>query len=568
MNAEATFKKEDIVGREMKFGTYIASSDEKHDVIFVKEYVTLKDGQRIPQLTPVVDYKRKFWITQDAYRNHQEKKEWEDLNKLMEFKSTQVLLAQTVSAAMGVPGAKRTLRQWTRSPYLYGTDISITSLLKNDYQQRWPAYKTPISTVAVMDIETTTDEGNYPHCLSLTFGSRCVIAIHKNFLKGVFEPEVKLRKCFQEQLGEVIIKRNIRLEVVFVDSITEMCSEVFKRAHVWKPDFVTIWNMSFDLRVLERWVNSEGGSWVDIVSDPSVPPKLRYYHFEVGDETKKSASGKEEKLAPAARWHIVTCTASFQFVDSMCIYYRLRMAEGILPGGYNLDNVLKTNGVGGKLKFDVKADSGLQWHRIMQADHPIEYLVYNLWDCISVEVLDEKTQDLRMVIEAQCGLSDYSRLKTNPGKTVDDLHFFALENKKVISTFPGSRDDENDEMVVDRNEWICTLPSHLMAPVGLHVLEEIPTLATEVCKHVADLDIEGTYPNVQAGLNIGKETTHREVGPIDGLDEYWKRSIGVNLTAGIINCIEIGMTGFNLPSPEKVLELFEQHLTLQAQNSA
>lgn len=454
MKVQNDYKPEDIVGREMKFGTYVKTPDGLHDVVFVKEHITLKDGRRIPRLNPIKDYVRKFWITQEAYRNHQEKKEWEDFSKLMEFKSTQALLEQKVAAAMGAPGAKRSMRQWARSPYLYGTDIKTTSLLKNEYQKRWPAYKTPTSTVAVLDIETTTDGEDYPLCLSLTFGSRCVIAIHKDFVKGIFEPEVKLRKCFREQLGEVIVKRQIELEVVFVDSVTEMCQKVFKRAHEWKPDFITIWNISFDLKVLERWVNKENGSWVDIVSDPSVPPGLRYYYFNEGDDTKTSASGKEEKLAPAAIWHVVECTASFQFVDSMRIYYRLRMAEGVLPGGYNLDNVLKTNGVGGKLKFDVKADSGLQWHRIMQAEHPIEYLVYNLWDCISVEVLDEKTQDLRMVIEAQCGLSDYGRLKTNPGKTVDDLHFFALENKKVIATFPGSKEDENDEIVVGTDDWI------------------------------------------------------------------------------------------------------------------
>ena len=82
------------------------------------------------------------------------------------------------------------------------------------------------------------------------------------------------------------------------------------------------------------------------------------------------------------------------------------------------------------------------------------------------------------------------------------------------------------------------------------------------------LDLEGTYPNVQAGLNIGKETTHKEIGQIDGLDEYWKRSIGVNLTAGITNCMEIGMIGFSLPSPQKVIELFEQHLQSIAQDRA
>ena len=403
----------------------------------------------------------------------------------MEFTSTQAQLEKNIAAALGAPGVKRSLRQWAMSPYLYGTDISITSLLKFDFQAKWPTFKNPISTVAVLDIETTIEE-SYPECMSLTFGSKCVIAIHKDFIKGIAEPEAKLRQCFQAQLGAVIESRKINLEVVFVDTITEMCIEVFKRAHAWKPDFITIWNMAFDLPTLEKWVVKEGGSWVDIVSDPSVPRHLRHYYFKMGPETKLSTSGKEEKLSPAARWHVVTCTASFQFVDSMLVYYRFRMADGTLPGGYNLDNVLKTHGLGGKLKFDVKADSSLQWHRIMQADYPIEYLVYNLWDCISVELLDEKTLDLRMTIEAQCGYSDYGRLKTNPGKIADDLHFYALENKKVIATFPGSKEDENNTLVVESSNWIVTLPSHLMTPIGLHALEEIPTLATEVCKHVAD----------------------------------------------------------------------------------
>src|SRR5690606_30100783 len=89
----ASIPPSEIASRECKHATYsVSRSGEPHDMLSIKEYVTLKDGRRFPTMRFVKDYKRPYWVTKPHFRTHPDKIEFEKLERVDMFKSTQVRL--------------------------------------------------------------------------------------------------------------------------------------------------------------------------------------------------------------------------------------------------------------------------------------------------------------------------------------------------------------------------------------------------------------------------------------------------------------------------------------------
>lgn len=94
----------------------------------------------------------------------------------------------------------------------------------------------------------------------------------------------------------------------------------------------------------------------------------------------------------------------------------------------------------------------------------------------------------------------------------------------------------------------------------MKVIEEMPNEPTMIFVHVADLDVEGTYPNEQILLNISRETTMMELVDIQGVSERERRAIGVNMSGGAVNAVEICNSLYKTPALGELLVLFEEEL--------
>jgi len=104
------------------------------------------------------------------------------------------------------------------------------------------------------------------------------------------------------------------------------------------------------------------------------------------------------------------------------------------------------------------------------------------------------------------------------------------------------------------------LPAHLIADNGLKIIEENSELVTTIRGHVADLDIEGSYPNNECVMNVSKETTKRELICIEGVPEELVRREGINLSAGHVNAVEICCNLFGMPNLDSLLQEFNNDL--------
>lgn len=549
---------ENIKGVECKHVVYTLPNDDGDgDALIVKEVIHTKDGQLIPNLRIIENYKRDFFYAREGQRNYKEKKTQEKINNLQRYTCTQRNLLRQIARAKGVGTLRGGLRQIAKDPYLYGCDITTPTLLKKEYQDRSPDCLSP-NGVAVFDIETDVVHGTEkPILMALTFKDRVYMCATKFFVGDDVRYLDKLNKAVKKYLEKYTEERKITYTLEIVDTPGEGVKRCFQKAHEWKPEFVTVWNIDFDIPRCVKVLEEEGIDPAQVFSDPSVPERFKFFRYKQGNATKKTASGRIDSIHPAERWHVAECPATFFLIDSMCVYKRIRMAKQNLPS-YSLDNVMKEELSGlGKLKFE-EADeySGLAWHVFMQTYYKIEYSVYNIFDCIGVELLDEKTKDLQLVISTQSRSSEYTIYNSQPRRLVDDFYFFCRERGFILGSCSNEMVHELDAYVVGMNNWIITLPSHQTVDNGVRAIKELPDVRTYIRRHVADLDIVSTYPNVQVILNISRETTLYEMFKIKGCNEYQVRMAGINLTGGHVNAVEIAVDVMKAPSFDKMLTEF------------
>lgn len=547
---------ENIAGVECRHVVYIPPAENNgKDYHFVKEQIHLKTGEVVPNIRLISDWKRTFWVTKEGYRKHKDKKEWELKDRVKEFKSTESQLTKNVLRALDTPWVNGGIRKISRSPYLYGTDIMSTAAVKQEvYRNKWPELNTK-STIGCCDTETSMKTG-FIIMATLSFKDRVCTYIDKSFLSKITDPIPKLRAALTTYLGDVVEARGIKWDVELVDSDAMVVIKTIQAAHKWSPDFMAFWNMDFDINKMIQSLERARIDPAMVFSDPSLPEQYRYFNYKQGTSQKVTASGKVTPVPPQARWHTVSTPASFYVIDAMCCYKQVRVGKPE-ERSYSLDAILEKHLKRGKLKF--KEADGLtkaEWHIFMQENYPIEYVIYNVFDCVGMELLDEKTLDLSVSVPSGAAMSDYSRFNSQPRRLCDKLHYFVQKHGSVIGTTSDQMAGELDAKTISLSGWITMLPAHLVADNGLQIIEECPDLKSNIRSSVGDLDVRASYPWGEVVFNISKETTKKELVSIDGVSEYVRRMQGINLSGGATNSVEFCSAMFGMPSLDKMLEAF------------
>lgn len=565
-----TITQPNVVARECRFAYHVPSNHpDRPDIHLVKEHLHLDTGEVVPNIRYVKDFKRPFWITKPQYRNHVEKKEWEHVDRLNKFECTQSKLRDTLASALDMRYSRSGVRDLCSSPYVYGADISSSSLIKAAYEQKYPDVKTGY-TVATYDVETNVlDKVRTIIIATVTFKNQVFTAVLKSFVKGLAGVEERVEGKMRQYLQEYIDKRQLVCEIVVVDTEIDIVKAVFAKVHSWKPDFLAIWNKDYDIPKTIEACKRAGVDPKDIFSDPSVPEWLRFFKYRQGKKKKVTASGKVFPIPPASQWHVTHCLASFFVVDAMCVYKRLRIAAGEEPS-YSLDAILNKELTVRKLKFkEADAYIGLRWHQFMQKEYPIEYIVYNRFDCISMLELDEKTKDLAFKMPSFSAFTDFESFHLSTRKMSDAFYFFCQKRGLVLAS-PGGMEKKDtpghpdEEPIEDQNThlsldgWICTLPAHLMVWSGLQCIEEDTTIKTNARAFVSDSDAVSSYPSDISALNVSKETTRREIIDIIGIPGSLFRRQNINLASSSrVNAVEYCTEMFNFPSLPELLKLYE-----------
>lgn len=572
----------DILGYECKFAVHIPSRhNDTPDIHLIKEQVHKSDGTIVPNIRFVKNYERPYWITKPNRRNYKQKKEWELEDNLLKKTTTQSKLRYEVAKALDKQWSKESLKELSNSPYLFGTDISSTALIKKQYQDKHPNLQSAY-TICTFDVETDVLYGtNEVIMASAVFKDRAIISVVGSFVTGLASIEENFFIKVNRYIKEYVDKYNLKIEFHIGSDLVDTIKHVFKRIHEWKPDFLAIWNMDFDIPKVISNLEAYGVDPKDVFSDPIVPSDYRICKYKQGPKKKKTASGVIKPINPALQWHTLISTSSFYVIDAMCAYKHIRITQQE-ESSYALDAILQKHLGIRKLKFEEANEyNGLKWHQFMQANYKLEYMVYNLFDSLSMIELDNEIKDLAYTLPSFAGISDFSDFKSQPKRIADALHFFILENEqKVLGTVgrqiviennapvdssideespPEADDNEDDEnkpesATLGLDGWIVTLPAHLTVN-GMHCIEEDPNIYSNIRAFVYDSDAVSAYPTATSITNVSKETTKRELISIKDIDEEVFRAQNLNLVLGRVNAIEYCTTMFNMPKPEDLLKL-------------
>jgi PHIKZ082 len=401
----------------------------------------------------------------------------------------------------------------------------------------------------------------------LSFKDKAIVATTQDFLGTTPLPEEKFYKKLDELTPEVRRDRRCNVEFVIAPNSAQAVIEVFKRAHQWRPDFITGWNlMAFDIPRIVDALAKAGFDPAQILSDPQVPNKYRSCRYHKGTNVKRMSSGREQPLAGYEQWHWLSVPASFFFVDAMCLYYQIRRG-GELEENYKLDTILTKQIKRGKVGIkECEHLDGVDKHRVMQTQYKIEYLVYNLFDCVGVELLDEKTKDICKTFSILAGVSDFGKYTSNPKLLSDALSFYVQENPDfngVLGTVSDQMKCQLDSLVVPLSGWVVALPTERLLDNGLNFIEELPDHITKVHAQSSDIDVSSGYPNIERAMNMSKDTTHHELHRIEGIPFEQQRIIGLNMLGGKANSLSFAMQVYKLPHPREAykhyLNSYTQH---------
>lgn len=414
-------------------------SKPRDDIHIAKEWVTLKDGTRKPNLKIFKNYEKPFWVTKEHKQKYKQKKESELLENVNEYKSTESNLARNVASKLGgrYVGVK-SLREVRNSPYVYGLDVSSKAYIKKAYLDKYN--KTSDNQLCVLDIEEYMPKKEVV-IISITMKDKIFTAVYDKYCKGGKDTLSKLDYLYDKYVPKTEITENIKREYVFCKSEIEMVAKVFSKLHQWMPDIVEVWNIGYDIPRIVKICEDNGVNPKDIFSDPRLPKEYRYFKYKEGPTSKLTEAGVFKPKDFHEQWHTVEAPATFTFIDGMSTYFYVRQGSKKVPTGYSLDSILTTEL--GKLFKKLKFTDGiaeklvkLPWHNYMVENRFLEYIIYNNYDGIGPLLLDDKTLDLKTSISMLSGYSDFEIFDSGPKKIVEALHFFCLTRGMVLGSKP------------------------------------------------------------------------------------------------------------------------------------
>jgi len=489
---------------------------------------------------------RPFYLTQDCFKQHNRKKDYELLSRVDKYSANQHELIPILKEALDIPSRKYVSRaDLFNDVSVYGADIDPRVLLKQKLNSKEKvALKFNIGT---LDIEQDVTDTKIVNLISFTNGDgETFTAALKSLLKGgteedilikLKEEKIKYRKKLKDKVKTIFDTLNPKITFFFSDDELELIKWIFKRIHEKAPDYISIWNMGYDIPTLADRIVFRGGDIADIFCSDEIPKKYRFYKYDKGRVNKKEHWSYS--------WDYCRISGKTQFIDSMRLHSLLRKAKGILPS-YTLQYVSKKILGVGKIDFDND-----RTHYEMLSEYFIEYTVYNIFDTLIILLMNMVTHD----VESAIGLSSTSLLENFNKQTIqlkDDFYSYCTENKAVIATTSGSQLKIEDEFI--KNTGGNVLSPYLMDDIGIPIIEELDA-PTKLIKFTIDVDVVSDYPSITDAFNIAKETKIYTALYFENNHDRKIEELFIFLPTYDISAVRICNEFFNLPSYDEILEM-------------
>lgn len=558
-----------IIRTEVRFVEHIQRTDRNDDYHYVREDVYYSDGTWEPKIRMIKDYLRPVYVTHPNYRNHIEKKEYEDKDKLLMKECTQSDMYKVVAQMIGKPFLADRPNLIHESPYVYGLGMSSCNLIKQENLDKNNNVQSPYS-IAYFDLETSTE---YPKEIKMVTIVREInnryqahLILNGNWIKEINDPVTLIKRKFGQYFPD--IQDQIDLTTVIFNDELDIVADLFKVANGWAPSFLAAWNIQFDMgEIILPLLARRGKSPLDYICDQRLPRELRRFKYEEAPDTFTTSSGVHVSKQPSDRWHKFYGTMTFRFIDGMCTYRQLRLHKP-RESSYSLNATLNKEIKSNKVDIEGMGDRvGKEWHDYAQEYKKIDYITYGVGDCIEPIKLDAKNKDLSVSLPVFAGSTDFNDFGSSSRKAYTSLYEYVQRHNCILGTatntnrlyekYSKDKDIPNNHVykykVLGVDGWIQTLPNDNTFEMGTNVFKDFKDLTTMAVTNMADSDAVSSYPTCTIVSNASKSTCCSEIISLHGFDESETKEIFLGLAAGSANTLELAEEVWGLPSPEEIM---------------
>ena len=532
------------------------------DYIIVNERILTKDNKILPNLRIYKNPKRTFYITKPPYRNHNYKKELEDIKRLDTYICPSNELIIRLKEALNVYSKNIRLSQLTKNPYVYGADIDIHSLIKMSYFSKIENKQPYTPNIATMDIEghTLTKE---IILLSYTFNWTTYLLINDEYFyewkksKDGKETKIKLdikdveilnKQVYEETLNslnkkarDLVLANKPKFKFILCKNEEHLINTYFKIVRETVPDFICLWNMTYDIQEIARAIKERlNKDPKDYFSHHKLPSALKTFKF------------KEDKVKRdhyALKWHYVEAPNTHTYIDLYNLYVWNRRLQP-KQSDYKLGTVLNDEiGVGKAFEIDN--------HSIWQRYHMLKYSVYNIYDSFNLYIMEQLNKDI-LYLTIVCSLIPIKKFSHTTIKLRNLYYYFYKKKGKIISSADMDSLKEFEKLL--KNAGGAVLRPEKSLEAGECILKENKLLKTFLHFFVNDLDFSSIYPTVVRVFNISNTTHLLTPYKIKGFKtndiyEYFSCLNGLNE-----NSVYLCNKYFNLPNYDEIFDKFNSFI--------
>lgn len=506
--------------------------------------VTWKD-----KLNIIPNPMRPFYITAKQFQNHQYKKEFEDIDKLEMYRCRDNELTYRISLALNdgrwVNRYAR-LRELCDSPFTYGCDIETEVLIKQAYMDKTPKGEVAQFSCGCLDIENEVRGEGKINVITFIHEHEIYTCALEEYCRiynketDSFTPATTedCLKTINEMIGGEFTKHNFNLHFEIKPTELTMIKWIFDRIHECKTDFIGIWNMNHDIPKIMDRIKSLGGDCTEIMCSPDVPEEYRYCKYYTDNSDVQHFTDK---------WHWMNLTGYSQFIDSMCLYARLRKVSG-RDSSYSLDAISNKELGQGKLHFGEITN-----HWYSQQYEFLPYIAYNINDVLIMQLMEWKNHDMD-ALAGLCGMSLPSQFSRQTIMVRNDEYHYGLEHGKIPASSGMNMFNKYDHQMPKAGGTV--LPPNKAAGVGISALEGIDR-TTQVSIMTNDLDVSSMYPSILSAFNISKETALTTLLGINGFDKTMIEPLCSGLNCPRTSAMQLATTFYKYPSYSQMLDMFD-----------
>lgn len=491
-----------------------------------------------------------IYITKPEYRNHSYNKPQERIECVDKHRVKYSKIRDTIIKAMGEEtvnwanqvkrsGDYKLLNEVYKWPYCYGCDFQPEHYYMRNWYEKYE-YIQPKLSKAFIDIEVDQIDGNVNlenisssaiapvNCVTLIFEETMdvwtlILRPYKPSRTGYTDTEYKYRyelyerqmKAHNELMNNVQpflescakefnpVYGNLKYHLREFSQEIDLITNIFVLINYYKPNFMEIWNMRFDIQYLYYRIQMLGYNPASIMCHPDFENPKCYFKVD------RSAFQLEKQ------YDYFYCSSYTQYICQMRLYASIRKSQHKLKS-------VSLNVIGDIELKDHKVEYANEGNITMFAySNWMKFIKYNIKDTMLQLGIENKTNDvMTYYTRSHVNLTPYNKIfkETHLLRNVRELYFekegwVQGNNLNTIDTgkndksynddlFYGSDDDEEGEEKSSFKGAIMAEPAW-NDNVGMIILGHA---SNNMFENTIDYDMGAFYPSIKIASNMDPGT--------------------------------------------------------------